>query len=244
MECLVVNVMDRFGDYGLVGVIFFKMNGCVLDVDTFLLSCRALGRGVEHQMVAKLGEIAGERGLAYVELIYVETKKNSPALLFLEEIGRDFKEVSGTEFRFRIPAGVAVSIKRQSTPSRVSHSQDKQCQSIAASRLIDNDFFIRIVNELNSVEKISVLIQRQRLCTRPVSEIKYAAPNTKEEKMLCEIWKDILQVYRVGIHDNFFELGGNSLKVIMLNAAIKKKLGKQVSAIAVFETPTEVVGRV
>ena len=238
MECLVVNVIDRFGDYGVVGVIFFKINSCVLEVDTFLLSCRALGRGVEHQMVAKLGEIAGERGLAYVELIYVETKKNSPALLFLEEIGRDFKEVLRTEFGFRIPTGVAVSIKRQPTPSRVIHSQDKRLQSNAASRFIDNDFFIRIANELNTVGKIFILIQKHRLCARPVSEIKYSAPNTKEEKMLCEIWKDILQVDRVGVHDDFFELGGNSLKVIMLNAAIKKKLGKQVSAIAVFEAPT------
>ena len=69
VECLVVNVMDRFGDYGLVGVVFFKINGCRLEVDTFLLSCRALGRGVEHQMVAKLGEIAREQELAYVDLV-------------------------------------------------------------------------------------------------------------------------------------------------------------------------------
>jgi len=238
VECLVVNVMDRFGDYGLVGVVFFKINGCRLEVDTFLLSCRALGRGVEHQMVAKLGEIAREQELAYVDLVYVETQKNSPVLLFLDEIGRDFKEICGPEFRFRIPVGVAVSIKRPPTPSSVMHFQDKQWQPNAASRLIDNDFFIRIANELNSVDKISVLIQGQRLCASPIYEIKYAAPSTKEEKILCEIWKDILQVYRVGIHDNFFELGGNSLKVIMLNAAIKKKLGKQISAIAVFEAPT------
>ena len=58
LERLVVEVSDRFGDYGLVGVIMFRTNGKALEVDTFLLSCRVLGRGVEHQMIRKLGEIS------------------------------------------------------------------------------------------------------------------------------------------------------------------------------------------
>ena len=63
-ECLTVNVEDRFGSYGLTGVMLFRTTGDALIVDTFLLSCRALGRGVEHRMLARLGEIAKERGLA------------------------------------------------------------------------------------------------------------------------------------------------------------------------------------
>ena len=59
-----------------------------LVVDTFLLSCRALGRGVEHRMVARLGEIALERGLERVEIPFVAGQRNRPALLFLESLGR------------------------------------------------------------------------------------------------------------------------------------------------------------
>src|SRR5262249_42348281 len=50
-EVLVVDVKDRFGAYGLTGVIAFRPENGALKVDTFLLSCRALGRGVEHRMV-------------------------------------------------------------------------------------------------------------------------------------------------------------------------------------------------
>src|SRR6185437_8109925 len=39
-DCLIVNVRDRFGDYGLVGVILFRTNREALEIDTFLLSCR------------------------------------------------------------------------------------------------------------------------------------------------------------------------------------------------------------
>jgi FkbH-like protein len=46
LECRAVEVRDRFGDYGLVGVMIFGGCGAALEVDTFLLSCRALGRGV------------------------------------------------------------------------------------------------------------------------------------------------------------------------------------------------------
>ncbi len=58
LECRVVEVSDRFGDYGLVGVMIFGVRDDSLEVDTFLLSCRVLGRGVEHRMVNELGKFA------------------------------------------------------------------------------------------------------------------------------------------------------------------------------------------
>jgi FkbH-like protein len=67
IEILIVRVKDRFGDYGLVGAIFYQQREQSLDVDTFLLSCRVLGRGVEHKMLSQLAEIAGDRGLENIE---------------------------------------------------------------------------------------------------------------------------------------------------------------------------------
>ena len=58
----VVEARDRFGDYGLIGVMIFACAGADLVVDTFLMSCRALGRGIEHQMVACLGRSPGRNG--------------------------------------------------------------------------------------------------------------------------------------------------------------------------------------
>ncbi|MCI0525874.1 MAG: phosphopantetheine-binding protein, partial [Nitrospira sp.] len=88
-----VEVKDRFGNYGLVGVMLFKTLTEAIYVDTFLLSCRALGRGVEHRMLAKLGEIATARGLNHVNVPYIPTQKNQPAFDFLDSIGVQFKQV-------------------------------------------------------------------------------------------------------------------------------------------------------
>lgn len=85
-ECRVVNVQDRFGEYGLVGVmIFLKDNQC-LKLDSFMLSCRALGRGVEYKMISELGKIALENNLEYVQVLLIETEKNKPAAAFLQNI--------------------------------------------------------------------------------------------------------------------------------------------------------------
>ena len=62
-ECLTVDVSDRFGSYGLVGVVLFARSADALTVDAFILSCRALGRGVEHRVLAHLGELARGAGV-------------------------------------------------------------------------------------------------------------------------------------------------------------------------------------
>jgi amino acid adenylation domain-containing protein/non-ribosomal peptide synthase protein (TIGR01720 family) len=49
-----------------------------------------------------------------------------------------------------------------------------------------------------------------------VQQNDYIAPRTETEKVLCEIWQDVLGVERVGVSDNFFHLGGHSLLVMQV----------------------------
>ncbi|MEH1869066.1 MAG: amino acid adenylation domain-containing protein [Nostoc sp.] len=107
LECRVVKVKDRFGDYGLVGLLLFESQQNALSVDTFLLSCRVLGRGVEHKMLAYLGTLAQERGLERVELFYRPTKKNQPAWDFLVSIGRQFQQEKDGGWLFKFPSQTA-----------------------------------------------------------------------------------------------------------------------------------------
>src|SRR6185295_11788171 len=39
----------------------------------------------------------------------------------------------------------------------------------------------------------------------------FIAPRTDVEKLLAQIWSDVLGIERVGVHDNFFDLGGDSI---------------------------------
>ncbi|WAN70078.1 amino acid adenylation domain-containing protein [Moorena producens JHB] len=49
---------------------------------------------------------------------------------------------------------------------------------------------------------------------------EYVAPQTETEKVLAEIWQEVLGIEQVGIHDNFFDLGGHSLTAVKLASKI------------------------
>ena len=71
-------VADRFGDYGLVGVaILVHTAGDVIVIDTFLMSCRVLGRGVENAVFAAMAAYARLQNAASLRGRYIRTQKNS-----------------------------------------------------------------------------------------------------------------------------------------------------------------------
>lgn len=67
---------------------------------------------------------------------------------------------------------------------------------------------------------------------------EYVAPRTAAEEQLASIWREILNVPRVGAHDSFFELGGNSLMAVRLTARIRQEFQVDVPLVALFTSPT------
>ena len=68
-------------------------------------------------------------------------------------------------------------------------------------------------------------------------ESEFAPPRTSEEKMLAEIWAQVLGLERVGIHSNFFELGGDSILSIQVTARANQA-GLQITPRQMFEAQT------
>jgi amino acid adenylation domain-containing protein len=66
----------------------------------------------------------------------------------------------------------------------------------------------------------------------------YIAPRTSTEKLLSNIWAEVLKVERVGVHDNFFALGGHSMRAAMIVARINQKLMTSISMRSIFTLPT------
>ncbi|NQZ08854.1 MAG: amino acid adenylation domain-containing protein, partial [Algicola sp.] len=65
----------------------------------------------------------------------------------------------------------------------------------------------------------------------------YVAPVTDEEKLMCEVWQQVLGLEQVGINDNFFELGGHSLLVMQVISRLQQA-GCSMTARQLFLTPT------
>ncbi|MGC4097998.1 MAG: amino acid adenylation domain-containing protein [Nitrospira sp.] len=67
---------------------------------------------------------------------------------------------------------------------------------------------------------------------------QYATPRTMMEARLAEVWAEVLDVQRVGIHDNFFDLGGHSLLAVQLMSRIRKTIGGSLPLLGIFQAPT------
>ncbi|MBB0244168.1 KR domain-containing protein [Streptomyces alkaliphilus] len=73
---------------------------------------------------------------------------------------------------------------------------------------------------------------------RPELPQPYVSPLTATERELCELWSQTLGVVPVGTRDNFFDLGGSSFSALQMLATVRRRFGRTVPAVVLFESPT------
>lgn len=92
---VVMKVRDHFGDSGLVGVAIVRDGDDAAMLETFLLSCRVIGRGVETALLATIAREAVRRGHRTLRGRFVETPQNAPAREFFGRHG--FRRIAGDD---------------------------------------------------------------------------------------------------------------------------------------------------
>ncbi len=131
-----------------------------------------------------------------------------------------------------IPSRAGVEVFRyllgQSWPQVIVSTQDWQARFNQAQR--------------NSLFDYLALAQgtaiRRAAQQRPSLATPYVPPRNDVERMITEIWQDVLGIDHPGIHDNFFELGGTSLLGIQVISRLKDRLGIDLSPVRLFEGPS------
>lgn len=118
--CFAVKLADKFGDYGLIAVVLgVAEDDTTLRLDTWLMSCRAMGRTVEHFTLNYIAEAA--RNLGYKTLLgeYLPTAKNVPVKSLLPDFGFTPDEASGSLWTF--PLTSFVTLATQVSPTGTPH---------------------------------------------------------------------------------------------------------------------------
>ena len=87
-DIFVVYACDKFGDSGLISVVIVKsINEFEAELDTFLMSCRVMGRNIEKAVLNTIETILYNKGITKIVAKYIATGKNQPVQNLYENNG-------------------------------------------------------------------------------------------------------------------------------------------------------------
>lgn len=241
---LAVQVRDRFGDYGLVGMVIAEVRGRELQVDTFVLSCRVLGRGVEHAALARLGEMAVSLGLEAVRLPYRKTAKNEPARAFANSVVAAHAQGHGDSFDYLIPAAAAAAISHRAGEDAEEVVEARRADAKKAAKLSTtagvtgrSARYFRLATELTSGPAVLRALRAGTTRRRDLTGEPVPA-RTATERSLLLLWEEVLGIQGLGIDDDFFALGGSSLQAARMFADLSNRRGAALPLTTILEAPT------
>jgi amino acid adenylation domain-containing protein len=145
----------------------------------------------------------------------------------------------------------------------VTHYKDSQNDNYLAAYVVPNKEHALTINELQQflkeklpeymVPSFFVLLEQIPLTpngkvdnhalpvpdtARPKLEQPFVAPRTPVEKILVDIWSEVLGIEKIGIHDKFFELGGHSLRATQIISRLQSTFPIKLTVRHFFEFPT------
>lgn len=220
-----VSVKDRFGDYGLVGAVIIHNKNTNVFIDTFLLSCRVLGKGIEHKLINEIGKVIIENNLQVVDIIFDKTQKNQPALDFINNIPYIEKTNMDNGFSLKCDANALLLLKP--AVSQVSKQESTlNVQNYSTNnRIQDNAVVLKAIGLYEPTTTNSNNISH---------ELAYSLEEF--QSFIMEIWSKFFKE-SLSIKSDFFSLGGDSLLAIQVISKIKQKYGLEISIETIFDNP-------
>ncbi|WP_165387633.1 HAD-IIIC family phosphatase [Vibrio vulnificus] len=260
-----VSVSDRFGDLGEVGFWLAKQQERQLIIESFLLSCRALGRAVEVAMLEDLLEVATARGVETLTLRLAVKARNEPARTFAASyFGLNETMISASQGEGEPLIELTRTLRQIRTSLTKAALDELATESYGQNQRTDHTHLYNshtAPTRLGSIKAPEVLPQlaeatqlftaRYRSSRQLVEDVfgqaatlpdsgraTYVPPQTDVEKMLAGIWQDALGCESPGVQDNFFAAGYNSLEATQVIARIRKQTGIVINLADLLESPT------
>ncbi|WP_158548414.1 HAD-IIIC family phosphatase [Parvularcula marina] len=223
-----VNVADRFGDYGLVGLVIGDLNGGTLSLDLFCLSCRVLGRGVEHDLLRQLMADTGARTL---RIRHVTGPRNAPMRRFLDRLeGSDLPEEGWLDLSTEEISQLRFD------PAEETGDGDDLIAAAEAGMEGRGAAYQRFAFAAHEGTPVAALSAEQQ--TRPMLETTFQSPRGDTEVALSKIWQDVLGIEQIGRTDSFTALGGKSLHLVRIHARMTREMEVEIALADLFRFPT------
>jgi hypothetical protein len=233
----ICRVKDRYGDYGLVGASIFAVDDSCLLLSGLYLSCRALGRGVEHAMLRDLGHAAHSHGRTSISIDIVPTERNIPARRFLREIG----VIEHVELAEHLIASVTVDdiidLDFEIGLKDTSVAEEKVAYPLQMRKPAPSPVAQEIFDRFTDVVKINDEIQKTRTVVRAPDESN-SRSKTETERKIAQVWESLLGVQGILSSDTFFDLGGTSIQIPHMISELQRQHGLEATIVDVFQYPS------
>jgi len=142
---------------------------------------------------------------------------------------------------FGVPhATLGEDIAAAIVPQRGASLTESEVRGFLAARLADFKVPSRIIMVHEIPKGPTGKLQRSVVAERLKSELEgsFVAPASSIEAQVAEVWKEVLNLARVGVRDNFQSVGGDSLSLATMLIALEERFGKQIAIDRFLESPT------
>lgn len=208
--CLMIHVSDKFGDYGLVGVVVYDVQDKILLIKSFFLSCRILGREIEYQIMHHLAHLAEKNNINEVRLFFKVTERNIPAIKFIQHLA-DTTTLPTGEY-----IALSLSDLKKAPPKNVDVVETNKKISIRAINT-SNDYMLDIAKSY----------------IQPTSVKQTQLPVSHQWTTLEISLMELLKKYKLDLAQkqdtSFVHLGLDSITAVFLSSTIYQCFSLEIS---------------
>ncbi len=121
-----IRAADKFGDYGIIGILSISIKNNVATLVDFILSCRVVGRYIEETMIEFLKEFCQENNVNKIKGKYKKTEKNSLCYNFLNKL----QLIDNNQYSFEFPSNkkklnlLNITVKKPTYKEKINVSKN------------------------------------------------------------------------------------------------------------------------
>jgi FkbH-like protein len=230
---LQVRLSDTFGDNGMISVVICRrVSPDTWEIDTWLMSCRVLGRRVEDMVLREILEHAKAEGVKKIIGIYIPTDRNKLVAEHYPKLGFHLIRKEGNTSTYELDVDTA---SVASAPMRVKRIAAEPSSAGSSAR---REPAQPTVAAPAVMAPASAVAANGNGATPSVATAKSSSGIEAAEAKLIPIWEEVLDREGIRPEDDFFELGGDSILAIRLMIEIEKQFQKRFEISKLASHPT------
>ena len=236
--CAIFQLKDKFGDYGIISTLLFtQSDGTTPLILQWVISCRALGRGIEECILQEMKRVTGSGTITFA---VNNTGKNTPAIKALQSISTNFDVENELDLKTLVFCGskgkdiISVTVvplhemkykEHANTADLLPHTKNLHETQIRESK-----------KELTAHWSEILKDQRKRHFLYPLFETTHN--KFDDDKTFSSLWRSSLDFAKDPVsEDDYFDCGGTSFSAVYFISELNREFTVDLELVDLLKHP-------